>query len=52
MTVPETFAIELLDSPAAARAETEFRLVYAEVFAEAPYRETPESVEAMFRRFR
>lgn len=41
-----------LDGPAAARSEAAFRLVYAEVFAEAPYGETPESVAATFRRFR
>ncbi|MFI0904029.1 GNAT family N-acetyltransferase [Streptomyces sioyaensis] len=52
MTVSETISIEALDGPAAARAEPAFRLVYAEVFAEEPYDEGPESVEATFRRFR
>ncbi|GAA0558436.1 MULTISPECIES: GNAT family N-acetyltransferase [Streptomyces] len=47
-----TFAVERMDGAAAARAEPEFRLVYAEVFAEEPYEETPGSVEANFRRFR
>ncbi|WP_336298245.1 MULTISPECIES: GNAT family N-acetyltransferase [unclassified Streptomyces] len=48
----ETITVEALDGPAAARAEPAFRRVYAEVFAEEPYEETPESVEATFRRFR
>ncbi|MGY4952204.1 GNAT family N-acetyltransferase [Streptomyces nigrescens] len=52
MTAPEAITIEPLDGPAAARAEPAFRLVYAEVFAEEPYEETPESVAATFRRFR
>ncbi|MEU8914659.1 GNAT family N-acetyltransferase [Streptomyces nigrescens] len=52
MTAPEAITIESLDGPAAARAEPAFRLVYAEVFAEEPYEETPESVAAAFRRFR
>lgn len=51
MTRPEAITIESLDGPAAARSEAAFRLVYAEVFAEEPYEETPESVEATFRRF-
>ncbi|WP_078970443.1 GNAT family N-acetyltransferase [Streptomyces natalensis] len=52
MTSPEKIAIECLDGPSAAQSEPAFRLVYAEVFAEEPYEETPESVEATFRRFR
>lgn len=48
----ETINVEALDGPAAARSEPAFRLVYAEVFAEEPYEETPESAEATFRRFR
>ncbi|MDW6060663.1 hypothetical protein SAZ11_24995 [Streptomyces sp. FXJ1.4098] len=52
MTVSETIAVERMDGPAAARAEAEFRLVYAEVFAEEPYEETPESIDASFRGFR
>ncbi|MFI6769915.1 GNAT family N-acetyltransferase [Streptomyces sp. NPDC050355] len=52
MTLLETINVEPLDGPAAARSEPDFRLVYAEVFAEAPYEETSDSVEATFRRFR
>ncbi|MEU1785956.1 GNAT family N-acetyltransferase [Streptomyces sparsogenes] len=52
MTVSEAIAVEHMDGPAAAKAEAEFRLVYAEVFAEEPYAETPESVDGNFRRFR
>ncbi|MFG2829072.1 GNAT family N-acetyltransferase [Streptomyces sp. NPDC048434] len=52
MTMSGTITIELLDGPAAARSEPAFRLVYAEVFTEEPYEESPESVEATFRRFR
>ncbi|WPB91547.1 GNAT family N-acetyltransferase [Streptomyces malaysiensis] len=47
-----TIAVECMDGAAAARAEPEFRLVYAEVFTEEPYEEPPESVDANFRRFR
>ncbi len=47
-----TVTVESMDGAAAARAEPEFKLVYAEVFAEEPYEETPESVDANFRRFR
>ncbi|MGW7693317.1 GNAT family N-acetyltransferase [Streptomyces asiaticus] len=47
-----TIAVERMDGAAAARAESEFRFVYAEVFGEEPYEETPESVDANFRRFR
>ncbi|MGY5124847.1 GNAT family N-acetyltransferase [Streptomyces nigrescens] len=52
MTVSEKITVEASDGPAAARSEPAFRLVYAEVFAEEPYGESPESVEATFRRFR
>ncbi|MFD5392842.1 GNAT family N-acetyltransferase [Streptomyces sp. NPDC127097] len=52
MNASETITIEPLDGPAAARAESAFRLVYAEVFAEEPYGETSETVEATFRGFR
>lgn len=41
-----------MDGPGAARSESAFRLVYAEVFAEEPYEETPESIAKAFRRFR
>ncbi|MFB6439176.1 GNAT family N-acetyltransferase [Streptomyces sp. NPDC056411] len=50
--MPEAITVEPLDGPATSRAEAAFRLVYAEVFAEAPYEESPEAVEATFRRFR
>ncbi|MFI1331387.1 GNAT family N-acetyltransferase [Streptomyces sp. NPDC020845] len=52
MTESETIVVERMDGPAAAQAEAEFRLVYAEVFAEEPYEETPDSVDASFRGFR
>ncbi|MFE1175109.1 GNAT family N-acetyltransferase [Streptomyces sp. NPDC058773] len=52
MSESETITVEPLDGPAAARAESAFRIVYAEVFAEEPYGESRESVEATFRRFR
>ncbi|MFI5523026.1 GNAT family N-acetyltransferase [Streptomyces platensis] len=52
MTVSEKITVETLDGPASARSVSAFRLVYAEVFAEEPYEETPETVEATFRRFR
>ncbi|MGV9849673.1 GNAT family N-acetyltransferase [Streptomyces sp. NPDC003442] len=48
----EMIAVERMDGAAAARVESEFRLVYAEVFTEKPYEETPESIDANFRRFR
>ncbi|GHD89398.1 hypothetical protein GCM10010508_30230 [Streptomyces naganishii JCM 4654] len=44
--------MEGLEGRASAAAEGEFRLVYAEVFSEAPYRETEDDVAAAFRRFR
>ncbi len=46
------FTVLTLDGPSAAHAEPAFQLVYAEAFAEPPYNETPDSVEATFRRFR
>ena len=52
MTAPETTSLQRLDGPASARAEADFRLVYAEAFGEEPYNETPASVDANFRRFR
>ncbi|MGI5259832.1 N-acetyltransferase family protein [Streptomyces angustmyceticus] len=52
MTVSEEITTESLDGPAAARFEPTFRPIYAEVFAEKPYEESPDSVEATFRRFR
>ncbi|GAA2222399.1 hypothetical protein GCM10010232_03470 [Streptomyces amakusaensis] len=51
MTVRETVTVERLDGAGAARAEGELRKVYAEVFAEPPYFETAEGVEAGFLRF-
>ncbi|MFF9405876.1 GNAT family N-acetyltransferase [Streptomyces anandii] len=41
-----------LDGRASAAAEEEFRLVYREVFSQAPYNETEDDVAAAFRRFR
>ncbi|GAA2330104.1 GNAT family N-acetyltransferase [Streptomyces cuspidosporus] len=52
MTAPETITVEWLDGAAAAQAEDAFTLVYAEAFAEPPYRKTSKDVEANFRRFR
>ncbi|MEU7166678.1 GNAT family N-acetyltransferase [Streptomyces morookaense] len=52
MTEHETLTVKQLDGPAAAAAEESFRLVYAEVFAEPPYKETEADVAATFRRFR
>ncbi|WP_342671158.1 hypothetical protein [Streptomyces chattanoogensis] len=52
MTTSEAIIVEPLDGPAAARAESAFRLFYTQVFAEEPYEETPESIEKNFRRFR
>ncbi|MFD0474388.1 hypothetical protein ACFQ0B_43750 [Nonomuraea thailandensis] len=51
MTQQETIAIERMDGSAAARAEAEFRLIYAEAFAEPPYHETEDDVAAAFLRF-
>ncbi|WP_171166238.1 GNAT family N-acetyltransferase [Streptomyces sp. I05A-00742] len=44
--------VEIMDGPAAARAEDAFRLVYAETFAEPPYGETEADVDVTFDRFR
>ncbi|MFC5723908.1 GNAT family N-acetyltransferase [Streptomyces gamaensis] len=44
--------VEHLEAPAAARAEEAFRRIYAEAFAEPPYRETEDDVAATFHRFR
>ena len=51
MTWHGTVATELMDGPAAARAEDAFRLIYAEAFAEHPYDEAEDDVAAAFRRF-
>ncbi|WP_254711849.1 GNAT family N-acetyltransferase [Streptomyces sp. TRM64462] len=42
---------ERMDGPAAAQAEDAFKVVYAEAFAEPPYKETADDVAAAFRRF-
>lgn len=52
MITPDTITVERMDGHAAAQAEAAFRVVYAEAFAQEPYNETPDSVEANFRRFR
>ncbi|NEA46067.1 GNAT family N-acetyltransferase [Streptomyces sp. SID10815] len=52
MTRPEDVTVEGLDGAAAGEAEGDFALVYAEAFAEPPYRETEDDVVAAFRRFR
>ncbi|MGD3106409.1 GNAT family N-acetyltransferase [Streptomyces sp. YGL11-2] len=52
MAYPEALTVVRLDGPAAANAEGDFRLVYADVFAEPPYYETEGDVVAAFRRFR
>ncbi|MBL1102698.1 GNAT family N-acetyltransferase [Streptomyces coffeae] len=51
MTPPGTITVERLDGRAAARAENAIRLVYAEAFAEPPYEETADDIDAAFRRF-
>ncbi|MFB6836922.1 GNAT family N-acetyltransferase [Streptomyces sp. NPDC056361] len=43
--------IERMEGAAAVRALDAFRLIYAEAFAEPPYDETAEDVDAAFRRF-
>ncbi|WP_330331047.1 GNAT family N-acetyltransferase [Streptomyces sp. NBC_00536] len=40
-----------MDGSAAVRAEDAFKVIYAEVFAEPPYNETADDVDAAFRRF-
>ncbi|MFJ9617923.1 GNAT family N-acetyltransferase [Streptomyces noursei] len=52
MTHPEALTVVRLDGPTAEKAEGDFMLVYAEVFAEPPYCETEDDVAATFRRFR
>lgn len=52
MTTSEAITVKPLGGSAAGQSEPAFRLIYAEVFAEEPYAETPESVEAAFHRFR
>ncbi|MGW6707781.1 GNAT family N-acetyltransferase [Streptomyces sp. NPDC054956] len=47
----EPIGIERMDGVAAVRAGEEFRRIYAEAFAEPPYGETEEDVEAAFQRF-
>ncbi|KAB7849917.1 GNAT family N-acetyltransferase [Streptomyces mobaraensis] len=44
-------AVEAMDGPAAVRAVDAFRLVYAEAFAEPPYRETEADIALTFDRF-
>ncbi|WP_432011039.1 GNAT family N-acetyltransferase [Streptomyces cucumeris] len=51
MTPPGAITVERLDGRAAARAEGAIRLIYAEAFAESPYYETADDVDATFRRF-
>ncbi|MFE1914441.1 GNAT family N-acetyltransferase [Streptomyces anandii] len=48
----EQCTVEGLDGSASAAVEQAFRLVYAEVFSEAPYNEREDDVAAAFRRFR
>ncbi|ANZ20919.1 acetyltransferase [Streptomyces noursei ATCC 11455] len=48
----EALTVTRLDGPAAERAEADFTLVYADAFAEPPYRETEHDVAATFQRFR
>ncbi|MFJ5546601.1 GNAT family N-acetyltransferase [Streptomyces sp. NPDC093225] len=51
MTERGPVVLERLDGAGAVRATDAFRLVYAEAFAEPPYRETADGVAAAFRRF-
>ncbi|MFF8958756.1 GNAT family N-acetyltransferase [Streptomyces sp. NPDC014894] len=51
MASRETITVERMDAAGAVRVEGELRRVYAEVFAEPPYEETAEGVEAGLRRF-
>ncbi|MEV8548900.1 GNAT family N-acetyltransferase [Streptomyces glaucescens] len=44
--------VERMGGQSALQSEAAFRLVYAEVFAEPPYRETGDDVTETFRRFR
>ncbi|GAB2815548.1 GNAT family N-acetyltransferase [Streptomyces daliensis] len=52
MSPADMITVEALDGEGAARAEQDFRAVYAEVFAEPPYNETADGVASTFRRFR
>ncbi|MEV7197511.1 GNAT family N-acetyltransferase [Streptomyces sp. NPDC093510] len=52
MTQNGTVDVRRMDGPQAARVEAAFRAVYAEAFAEPPYSEGEDAVEATFRRFR
>ncbi|NGO70168.1 GNAT family N-acetyltransferase [Streptomyces boncukensis] len=52
MSHTDTVTVEALDGAGAAEAEDAFALVYAEVFAEPPYRESADDVADTFRRFR
>lgn len=52
MTQQEAIDVESMDGPQAARDESSFRIVYAEVFAEPPYSEGEDDVSDAFRRFR
>ncbi|MEU5107147.1 GNAT family N-acetyltransferase [Streptomyces sp. NPDC021354] len=52
MTASGRITVERLDGAGAAQAECAFTLVFAEAFAEPPYRKTSEEVDANFRRFR
>ncbi|OIK24738.1 GNAT family N-acetyltransferase [Streptomyces malaysiense] len=52
MPHPKAIEVVQLDGPTAERREADFKLVYAEAFAEPPYRETEDDVAATFRRFR
>lgn len=46
-----TIAVERMDGSAAVQAADEFRLIYAEAFAEPPYNENADDVDVAFRRF-
>lgn len=52
MTRREALTVERMDGPTAASAEPAFRRVYAEAFAEPPYRESAADVALSFQRFR
>lgn len=44
--------VEVLEGERARQAEDDFRLIYTETFAEAPYEKTEADVDSNFRRFR
>jgi ribosomal protein S18 acetylase RimI-like enzyme len=48
----EAVSVERMGGQVALQSEAAFRLIYAEVFAEPPYREANDDVAATFRRFR